>query len=170
MHPGRVRDLPNTAALRVDPLVELHGRSVPIGQIACQDNFAGQRMESRGRNVETWGMPAKKPDTQPQPTLRAWRGYRNLTLEQVGNMIGKGPQAIHKWETGKVPVTLDNLRLLAQAYQTEPARLLAMPEENELVERLARAQAVMLAMEGERAERWLGMGEDLAGIEAQKKK
>lgn len=84
-------------------------------------------------------------------------------------MIGKGPQAIHKWEMGKVPVTLDNLRLLAQAYQTEPARLLAMPEEGELVDRLARAQAVMLAMEAERAERWLGMGEDLAGLEPKKK-
>lgn len=169
MNPGRIRDLPNTAALRVDPLMELHERSVPIRQIACQDNFARQRMETSRGSVEDWGMPAKKPQTQPQPTLRAWRGYRNLTLEQVGNMIGKGPQAIHKWEMGKVPVTLDNLRLLAQAYQTEPARLLAMPEEGELVDRLARAQAVMLAMEAERTERWLGMGEDLAGLEPKKK-
>ena len=93
-----------------------------------------------------------------------------MTLEQVGNMIGKGPQAIHKWETGKVPVTLDNLKLLAEAYGTEPARLLAMPDEGELVERLARAQAVLLAMEAERTERWLGMGEDLAGITGPKEK
>lgn len=118
---------------------------------------------------ETENMSAPKPKPQPQPTLRAWRTYRNLTLEQVANIIGKGPQAVHKWEVGKVPVTLDNLRLLAQAYDTDPPRLLAMPDENALMEKLARVQKLILAMPPERAERWLGMGEDLAGIPPEKK-
>lgn len=95
--------------------------------------------------------------------------HRKLTLEQVGNIIGKGPQAIHKWEVGKVPVTLDNLRLLAKAYETEPSKLLALPEESDLVDKLLRAQALMLAMAPERAERWLSMGEDLAGLELKNK-
>lgn len=80
-------------------------------------------------------------------------------------MVGVGPQAIHKWETGKVPITLDNLRLLAEAYGIKVGSLLLNPEENELAERLHRAQNVLLSLPPERVERWLGMGEDLAEIQ-----
>lgn len=85
-----------------------------------------------------------------------------MTLEDVAAKIGVGPQAIHKWETGKVPITLDNLRLLAEAYGIKVGSLLLNPEESELAERLHRAQNVLLSLPAEKVERWLGMGEDLA--------
>jgi len=116
--------------------------------------------------AENWDMPAPKKPIAPQPTLRAWRSYRKLTLEDVALKIGVGPQAIHKWETGKVPITLDNLRLLAGAYGIKVGSLLLNPEESELAERLDRAQTVLLSLPPERVERWLGMGEDLAEIQS----
>lgn len=107
-------------------------------------------------------MSSKRQAVKPQPTLKQWRKYRRLTLEQVANKIGITSQAVHKWEAGKVPVTLDNLSLLAQAYETTSERLLFMPAEAELEEKFRRAHAVLISMGSDKAERWLAMGEDLA--------
>ena len=165
MHARRLGYLPVSAQASSDPLVQRHAAILPMGQIACQARFSRERMEVGlgGRNNS--GMPAPKKPTAAQPTLRAWRNYRKLTLEDVAAKIGVGPQAIHKWETGKVPITLDNLRLLAEAYGIKVGSLLLNPEENELAERLHRAQNVLLALPADRVERWLGMGEDLAEIQ-----
>lgn len=109
-------------------------------------------------------MPSLRDKPSPQPTLKAWRVYLGLTLEQVGNKIGKTPQAIHKWEAGKVPVTLDNLQLLAQAYGIEAPRLLFMPDEAALEGAFRRAHFVLSHLDASRAVRWLEMGEDLASV------
>lgn len=115
-------------------------------------------------------MPAKRqPNRSPETTLRQWRDYRRLTLEQVANMIGKGPQAIHKWEAGKVPVTLATLRLLSGAYDASPEALLSPPPDAPMVEKLARVRDVLEALPEEQAARWLAMGEDLAGKPAKSK-
>ena len=107
-------------------------------------------------------MSSKRQAVNPQPTLKAWRKFRRLTLEQVANKIGITSQTVHKWEAGKVPVTLDNLSLLAKAYEASPERLLFMPTEGDLEEKFRRAHAVLTNMGSEKAERWLAMGEDLA--------
>lgn len=164
MNPGRISNLPIGAKPCIDPLGKRHVGILPIRQSACQGSFSRQRMEWPGQNGETWGMPSLKKPTIMQPTLRAWRNYRKLTLEDVALKIGVGPQAIHKWETGKVPITLDNMRLLAGAYGIKVGSLLLNPDESELAERLDRAQTVLLSLPPERVERWLGMGEDLAEI------
>lgn len=109
-------------------------------------------------------MPSTREKPAPQPTLKAWRVHLGLTLEQVGNKIGKTPQTIHKWEAGKVPVTLENLALLAQAYGTEPARLLFMPDEAAVESAFRRAHSVLSHLDASRAARWLEMGEDLASV------
>lgn len=111
-------------------------------------------------------MSTSRKPASPQPTLKAWRKYRRLTLEQVGNILGITAQAVHKWEAGKVPVTLENLALLAQVYQTEPAMLLFMPDEAHLEERYRRAHFVLSSLDAPRAARWLDMGEDLAALPA----
>jgi transcriptional regulator with XRE-family HTH domain len=108
------------------------------------------------------GTPRTPPE--PQPQLTAWRQLRGMTLEQVGEALGVGAQAVHKWERGKVPLTLPNLARLAALYNVEPAQLLAYPGEGELVDQLRRAQQVLTTMPKERAERWLAMGADLSGL------
>ncbi len=85
-------------------------------------------------------------------------------------MIGVTAQAVHKWEAGKVPVTLENLALLAQAYGTTPANLLFFPNEAALEEKFRRAHAVLTAIGPEKADRWLTMGEDLSGAPTEIKK
>lgn len=114
-------------------------------------------------------MPQKRAPVKPQPTLKAWRLSLGLKLEQVGNMIGVSAQAVHKWEAGKVPVTLENLALLAKAFGTSPTNLLFYPNEAALEEKFRRAHAVLSAIDPEKADRWLSMGEDLSSASDTKK-
>lgn len=120
-------------------------------------------MEPRALAFDNAGMPAKKPPRTAPDTLRKWRLFRGLTLEQVGNMVGVGPQAVHKWEVGKSPVDLDTIKLLAQVYGISPAALLHDPDAGELVERMQRASEVLRSLPAEKADQWLGVGAAMAG-------
>lgn len=99
---------------------------------------------------------------KPEKTLRAWRKLRGLTLEHVGNILGVGPQAVHKWEAGKSPVDLERLRQLAEIYRTTPDALLFLPTEGELVERMRQAHDILTALPPEKAAHWLSVGEAMA--------
>ena len=103
-------------------------------------------------------MPAKKRPREAPATLRKWRLHRGLTLEQVGNIFGVGPQAVHKWETGKTPVDLETIKLLARIYETTPDALLHDPADAPLAERLQRAYEVLKGLPAEQADQWLGVG------------
>jgi transcriptional regulator with XRE-family HTH domain len=107
-------------------------------------------------------MPAKKPPRPAPDFLRRWRLYRDLTLEQVGNMIGVGPQAVHKWETGKTPVELETLKLLARVYGTSPAGLLFDPEDPTISEQVRRAVEIMKALAPETRDLWIASGQAMA--------
>lgn len=107
-------------------------------------------------------MPAKKPNRPAPTSLRKWRLYRDLTQEQVGNIVGVGFQAVHKWEVGKTPVNLEILKLLAKAYNTTPDALLFDPSEGELVERMRRAHGVLKTLPSDQADQWLGVGAAMA--------
>lgn len=124
---------------------------------------------ARGRTHDA-AMPAKKPLREAPTTLRKWRLFRGLTLEQVGNIVGVGPQAVHKWEVGKSPVDLDILKLLAQAYGTSPEALLMEPHQGSLVERMRRAHEVLTKLPADQAEQWLGVGAVMATKDAAKEK
>jgi transcriptional regulator with XRE-family HTH domain len=77
-------------------------------------------------------------------------------------MLGVGPQTVHKWETGKTPVDLDTLKLLARCYGTTPDALLFDPADGELVARLRRAHSVLTGLPAEKADQWLGVGEAMS--------
>ena len=99
---------------------------------------------------------------EPEETLRAWRNMRGLTLEQVGNILGVGPQAVHKWETGKTPVDLKRLRQLAEIYGTTADAILFAPTEGELVERMRQAHHILTNLPPDKAADWLSVGQAMA--------
>ena len=47
--------------------------------------------------------------------IRDWRKRRNLTLEKLAARLATTPGNLHKWETGKVSITLDRLAEVADA-------------------------------------------------------
>ena len=127
--------------------------------LAQEAKGAHSGMVSKPGLPDDWAMPAKKPPRPAPASLRKWRLSKSLTLEQVGNMIGVGGQTVHKWETGKTPVELETLKLLAKCYGTTPDALLYDPTEGELVERMRRAHSVLATLPAEKADQWLGVGE-----------
>lgn len=103
-------------------------------------------------------MPASHPSRPAPVTLRKWRTHRALTLEQVANMVGRGAQAVHKWETGKTPVDIEALKLLAQAYGTTPDALLFDPADEDLIRRMRAAHDVLKTLPPGDADSWLSVG------------
>ena len=115
-----------------------------------------------GTGQQNLAMPAAKKPARTAPlTVRQWREHRGLTLEQVANIIGVGAQAVHKWETGKTPLEIEKLKLLAKIYDTTPDALLYPPDEGELVEQMRRAHDILKKLPRDSAERWLGVGEEM---------
>lgn len=115
-------------------------------------------METVAQAGDDDDMPAKKPARPAPAFLRKWRLHRSLTLEQVGNIVGKGAQAVHKWEVGKTPVDLETLKLLAQAYETTPDALLFDPADDSLAQRMRAAHDVLKTLPPEDAESWIAVG------------
>lgn len=115
-------------------------------------------METVAQAGDDDDMPAKKPARPAPAFLRKWRLHRSLTLEHVGNIVGKGAQAVHKWEVGKTPVDLETLKLLAQAYETTPDALLFDPADDGLAQRMRAAHAVLKTLPPEDAESWIAVG------------
>ena len=47
--------------------------------------------------------------------IRQWRKRRKLTLEKLAEQLGTSAGHLHKWETGKVAITVDRLQDVANA-------------------------------------------------------
>lgn len=96
--------------------------------------------------------------------LRAWRRKVGLTLEQVAERLGVGHSAVHKWESGEVPVTLPRLESLAQLYGAKhPFELLFPPGEGNQAGALAEAFAILQVMSPGDRDAWLQVGRRMSG-------
>lgn len=51
--------------------------------------------------------------------IREIREKRKITLEELGNKIGKSKSFISKLETGKKPINLENLQLISKALDVD---------------------------------------------------
>ncbi len=61
--------------------------------------------------------------------IKQLRQERNMTLEQVANIVGVGKSTVRKWETGMiVNMKRDKIALLAKALDTTPAYLMGWKE------------------------------------------
>lgn len=57
--------------------------------------------------------------------IKMLREANNMTLEQVGNIVGVGKSTVRKWETGAIAnMRRDKIAKLAQALKTTPAYLM----------------------------------------------
>ena len=93
--------------------------------------------------------------------LRAWRLFRGLSQEQVGNMLRKRHTTIGRWERDKMKLTTADLEALARVYGATVSQLTAPPATAELVKVLDRVQGIVDGMSPDVLERWLALGEDL---------
>lgn len=63
--------------------------------------------------------------------IRALRKQHNLTLEEVGKIVGVGKSTVRKWETGDIAnMRRDKISLLAQALHTTPTYLMGWEDED----------------------------------------
>lgn len=102
--------------------------------------------------------------------LRAWRDSlglsRQVVVDTLAQLTGTDPMdqaALGKWETGETAVRVEDLQLLAQVYGTTPDRLFFAPDNKLTPEQLQRAHDVIVSRSPEAVERWLAMGEMMAG-------
>ncbi len=58
-----------------------------------------------------------------------WRKEMGLSLEQLGEAAGMSRQTLHKYETGRTPLTIEHMRAIAAGLGVAPADLL-MPHDN----------------------------------------
>ncbi len=71
--------------------------------------------------------------------IKLLREQLNLTLEQVGNIVGVGKSTVRKWETGEIAnMRRDKIAALAKALHTTPAYLMDWKEETDKNEPLAK--------------------------------
>lgn len=64
------------------------------------------------------------------PDLKKRRKELNLTLEQVGNIVGVGKSTVRKWETGYIEnMKRDKILKLAQALKVSPSFIMGVEEE-----------------------------------------
>jgi transcriptional regulator with XRE-family HTH domain len=93
--------------------------------------------------------------------LTAWRKLKGLSQEQVGNILGIDKSTVHRWETGKRAMDLDDIQRLADLYNVDPIALLMSPDDVELAQRLVAAKTILERVSPEAADRWLATGADI---------
>lgn len=63
-----------------------------------------------------------------QPThIRAWRRFRNLTLERLGDRVGMAPGNLSRLERGLTPYIQYQLEAIADALRCSVADLVSRP-------------------------------------------
>lgn len=94
--------------------------------------------------------------------LAAWRDFAGLTQEQVANIFLVSDVTIHRWETGKAPVTVENLFKLAEIYGAEQVgELTFAPTHRHLAKDAKKALNLISKLPEADRKQWLALGETL---------
>ncbi|PTI88112.1 LexA family protein [Staphylococcus simulans] len=65
-----------------------------------------------------------------KPDIKSRRKELNLTLEQVGNLVGVGKSTVRKWETGDIEnMKRDKIVKLAKALKVSPSYIMGIEDE-----------------------------------------
>jgi|GEM_PF-4625073 transcriptional regulator with XRE-family HTH domain len=103
----------------------------------------------------------KAPPQNLPHYLRAWRLFRNLTLEHTANILNIKVNTLSDKELGKRPVNTEELSKLAEIYQCETWMLLAAAPESSDLEQLKRVREIMKKMSPKQTTAWLDIGDTL---------
>lgn len=72
-----------------------------------------------------------------KPDIKSRRKELNLTLEQVGDLVGVGKSTVRKWETGDIEnMKRDKIVKLAKALRVSPSYIMGIEEEQPQLETL----------------------------------
>ncbi|MDS3930604.1 S24 family peptidase [Staphylococcus epidermidis] len=72
-----------------------------------------------------------------KPDIKSRRKELNLTLEQVGDLVGVGKSTVRKWETGDIEnMKRDKIVKLAKALRVSPSYIMGIEEEQPQIETL----------------------------------
>ena len=110
--------------------------------------------------------PPVRPDLpHPFAHLAPWREAAGLTQEQVAEMFHVTGVTVHRWETGKSPVTVPNYLLLAKLYRAPTVGALMFPVEMaQHAAELEAASRILDALPPGKRQRWLEVGQDMGGL------
>ena len=109
---------------------------------------------------------ALDPGNEPHPYahLRAWRERAALTQANVAVRMETSEATINRWERGKQALAVEKYIALSAVYGAEsPGDLMLAPAVADVAAALRRAHGALRSMTPEQRERWLAMGEDVAG-------
>lgn len=108
--------------------------------------------------------PGRKQISAPHPWafLVEWREYANLTQEQAGEKFEVSNVTVHRWESGKAPVSVENLFKLASLYGAPtPADLMFPVSRIEETKIMVQAREILSNLPPEQRAQWLAIGETL---------
>lgn len=72
-----------------------------------------------------------------KPDIKSRRKELNLTLEQVGDLVGVGKSTVRKWETGDIEnMKRDKIVKLAKALKVSPSYIMGIEDEQPTIETL----------------------------------
>ncbi|CAG9976435.1 TPA: LexA family protein [Staphylococcus aureus] len=72
-----------------------------------------------------------------KPDIKSRRKELNLTLEQVGDLVGVGKSTVRKWETGDIEnMKRDKIVKLAKALKVSPSYIMGIEDEKPQLETL----------------------------------
>lgn len=80
--------------------------------------------------------------------IKQLRLERNMTLEQVADIVGVGRSTVRKWETGMIAnMKRDKIALLAKALGTTPAYLMGWKEQTNAPDNMELTEGEKLLLE-----------------------
>jgi len=124
-------------------------------------------------------MPRRSNPRRPVPLgephhwayLSAWRDLAGLTQEAAAAVLSVSGVTVHRWETGKAPVTNATLARLAQLYGASDIGMLSLPPpELDKIIAIREAWRIILALPAAQRADWLAHGRVLAMAHASREK
>lgn len=113
------------------------------------------------------------PFGQPHPWayLSLWRDVAGLTQESVAGELSTTGVTVHRWETGKSPVTVSIYMKLANIYGADDIGMLTFPPGNkDQAKALREAWRILENMPAEARADWLATGRVLKATHSPGKK
>lgn len=106
-----------------------------------------------------------KPISHVYKFTRAWREFRELTQEQVANMLGISNNVLSEKERGLRKFKPEEIEKLAVLYKCEPWMLMAAAPDDPKLEVLQRAVSLAEKLTPQQTKAWLDVGESMANVQ-----